>query len=47
MSATPHNGKEEDFQLFMALLDSEPLRRQGSAMACTPSTLPTSFAHGL
>ena len=22
MTATPHNGKEEDFQLFMALLDS-------------------------
>ena len=21
MTATPHNGKEEDFQLFMALLD--------------------------
>ena len=23
MTATPHNGKEEDFQLFMALLDGE------------------------
>lgn len=23
MTATPHNGKEEDFQLFMSLLDSE------------------------
>lgn len=23
MSATPHNGKEEGFQLFMALLDSD------------------------
>lgn len=23
MSATPHNGKEEDFQLFMALLDGD------------------------
>jgi len=23
MSATPHNGKEEDFQLFLALLDSD------------------------
>jgi hypothetical protein len=22
MTATPHNGKEEDFQLFLALLDS-------------------------
>ena len=23
MSATPHNGKDEDFQLFMALLDGD------------------------
>ena len=23
MSATPHNGKEQDFQLFMALLDGD------------------------
>ena len=23
LTATPHNGKEEDFQLFLALLDSE------------------------
>ncbi len=23
MTATPHNGKEEDFQLFMALLDGD------------------------
>jgi hypothetical protein len=23
MTATPHNGKQEDFQLFMALLDSD------------------------
>ena len=23
MTATPHNGKEEDFQLFLALLDSD------------------------
>jgi hypothetical protein len=23
MTATPHNGKEEDFQLFMSLLDSD------------------------
>ena len=27
MSATPHNGKEEDFQLFMALLDGETAAR--------------------
>ena len=25
MSATPHNGKEADFQLFMGLLDARPL----------------------
>ena len=23
MTATPHNGKEEDFQLFLALLDAD------------------------
>ena len=23
MTATPHNGKEEDFQLFMALIDGD------------------------
>ena len=23
MTATPHNGKDEDFQLFMALLDED------------------------
>jgi hypothetical protein len=23
MTATPHNGKDEDFQLFMALLDGD------------------------
>jgi hypothetical protein len=23
MTATPHNGKEEDFQLFLALLDGD------------------------
>jgi hypothetical protein len=23
LSATPHNGKEEDFQLFIALLDAD------------------------
>jgi superfamily II DNA or RNA helicase len=33
MSATPHNGKEEDFQLFMGLLDSDRFEgrfRQGA-----------------
>jgi hypothetical protein len=40
MSATPHNGKEADFQLFMALLDGD--RFEGAtAMACTPPTCPT------
>jgi hypothetical protein len=28
MSATPHNGKEEDFQLFMALLDGDRFEGQ-------------------
>jgi superfamily II DNA or RNA helicase len=28
MSATPHNGKEEDFQLFMALLDGDRFERR-------------------
>ncbi len=29
MTATPHNGKEEDFQLFMALLDLKAQERAG------------------
>ena len=36
MSATPHNGKEEDFQLFMALLDNdrfEGRHREGAPIA--------------
>ena len=33
MTATPHNGKEEDFQLFMALLDVTA-SRGSSATAC-------------
>jgi SNF2 family DNA or RNA helicase len=28
MTATPHNGKEEDFQIWLSLLDSRPLLRQ-------------------
>lgn len=34
MTATPNNGKEEDFQLFLALLDGAALRG-GSAMVFT------------
>ena len=35
MTATPHNGKEEDFQLFMALLDGDRIRRS-LPRRCTP-----------
>ena len=28
MTATPHSGKEEDFQLFLSLLDSDRFYRQ-------------------
>ena len=35
MTATPHNGKEEDFQLFMALVD--PDRFYGKARKKTKS----------
>jgi hypothetical protein len=38
MTATPHNGKEEDFQLFMALLDGDRSR----AVSATACTVPTS-----
>ena len=41
MTATPHNGKEEDFQLFMALLDGDRFEgkfRDGRSMS---ATLPT------
>ena len=34
LTATPHNGKEEDFQLFMALLDGDWFEGS-SATACT------------
>jgi SNF2 family DNA or RNA helicase len=37
LTATPHNGKDEDFQLFMALLDGDRLR-DGSAMVYMPWT---------
>ena len=34
MTATPHNGKEEDFQLFLALLDSAPPPPRPSRPGC-------------
>lgn len=41
MTATPHNGKEEDFQLFLALLDGDRFegRFRDGVHACDPSDL--------
>ena len=41
MTATPHNGKEEDFQLFLALLDSDQFagRFRDGVHAASPSSL--------
>ena len=41
MTATPHNGKEEDFQLFMALLDGDRFegKFRGSAHKADTSDL--------
>src|SRR3954454_15236278 len=41
MSATPHNGKEEDFQLFLALLDGDRFegRFRDGVHVCDPSDL--------
>jgi SNF2 family DNA or RNA helicase len=41
MTATPHNGREEDFQLFMALLDSDRFegRFRDGTHACDTSDL--------
>ena len=42
MTATPHNGKEEDFQLFLALLDGDRFEgkfRDGVHIRSTPSDL--------
>ena len=41
MTATPHNGKEEDFQLFMALLDGDRFagRFRGGVHKADPSPL--------
>ena len=36
MSATPHNGKDEDFQLFMALLDGDRFDYLGDPIAILP-----------
>lgn len=40
LRATPHNGKEPDFQLFMALLDG--YRFEGKARSGAPTPCPTS-----
>ncbi|MBV8268516.1 MAG: DEAD/DEAH box helicase family protein, partial [Planctomycetaceae bacterium] len=41
MSATPHNGKEEDFQLFLALLDGDRFegKFRDGVHVCDPSDL--------
>jgi superfamily II DNA or RNA helicase len=41
MTATPHNGKEEDFQLFMALLDGDRFegKFRDGVHVCDPSDL--------
>ncbi len=41
MSATPHNGKEEDFQLFLALLDGDRFegKFRDGVHVCEPSDL--------
>jgi superfamily II DNA or RNA helicase len=41
MTATPHNGKEHDFQLFMALLDSGPITMRKVDGWQTLATKPT------
>ena len=33
MTATPHNGREEDFQLFMALLDGDRFQQPPALQA--------------
>ena len=40
MTATPHNGKEEDFQLFLALLTTT-VSKDATARRSTRSTSPT------
>ena len=44
MTATPHNGKEEDFQLFMALLDADRFEGKLPRRRRTRPTPPTSCA---
>ena len=41
MTATPHNGKEQDFQIFMALLDSD--RFEGKYREWSPFSRPCRF----
>lgn len=43
LTATPHNGKEADFQLFMSLLDVDRFEAD-SATVCTRPTYPISCA---
>ena len=45
LTATPHNGKEEDFQLFLSLLD--PDRFEGHKRAASEGTPPTADASDL
>jgi hypothetical protein len=40
MTATPHNGKEEDFQLFMALLDGDRSRAVSATAFMQPTSRP-------
>ena len=50
MSATPHNGKEEDFQLFMALLDGDRFEgrfRDGVHVADTSDMMRRMVKEGL
>ncbi len=39
MTATPHNGKEEDFQLFMALIDGIDSRGAFAMAFMSPMSL--------
>ncbi len=45
MTATPHSGKEEDFQLFLTLLDRDRFEGKYQAKVTAP-TLGRDAAHG-